>query len=204
MRVCNEHIARNAMRRGGVVLIVNHPSLIETLVLPSLFWWQPRVGKPTWRPWSIADAKLFGKRGAWLYPGFHCVPVHRSACAAAENKRAMRRVLEILRSNGVVIVYPEGGRTCKGTVFHTDGSRVVRACDPSIVRIAQRVGATVIPVWVEHGRVTTPESFVYGFGKLLRCPMTVTFGEAMHTRSPATTRDVADALLRAGREHRGA
>ena len=202
IRVRNYGVPLRAMRRGAVVLIANHPSLIETLTLPALFWWWTWLGKPRWRPWSIADALLFGRRGTWLYPGFRCLPVHRKERAADCNTSSLRQMLTILHTRGVVIGYPEGGRTCKGKTFHTNGTRVVRACDPNLVRIAKRTDATIIPVWIDHGLVERPESFGYGYYKLLFCRMTIAFGEPVTLRSLVTGEAVANALLHVGRTSR--
>lgn len=189
---------QQVIRDGNVILIANHPSLIETIVLPAMLSpWRWNIKQS---PYSIADSQLFGSGRAWLYSSFRCIAVHRNAAtgSAAINQRAIRSTLQILRNNGVIIAYPEGGRTCKGTSWHTYQNKKVRSCNVNILTIAHRTNTTVIPVWIEHGLVTQPESLLYGYYKLFFCKkMTITFGtplssHQLHTCSGDT---VAHTLL---------
>jgi 1-acyl-sn-glycerol-3-phosphate acyltransferase len=102
-----------------------------------------------------------------------------------------------LKNHGTLIVYPEGGRTCKGDEWNYQGQRMVRTCNPTIVKIAKRTDAKIIPVWISHGDCTKPQSLLHGYYKLFfQKKMTVTFGSPITFSSfEVTGLEVANVLL---------
>ncbi len=199
IRIVGFAVAKKAVAEGNVLLITNHPSLIETIVLPALFWWKKILGATARVPWSIADDSLFP--GQWLYDSFRCIAVCRKEGREAQKKNvhAVRKMQEIFAKQGSIILYPEGGRTCKGTEHVSRGSRRVRVCDSKLVVQSVRCGAKVLPVWVDHGTITKPESFWRGYKKLFFGPaMIVTFGRPVSLqREEVTDKVVAELLLSA-------
>jgi 1-acyl-sn-glycerol-3-phosphate acyltransferase len=196
--VCGTIPSKQAVPSGGILFIANHPSLIETIALPALLspW---RWGKAdTKLPYSVADSRLFGSQGQWLYEHFRCIAVHRHEhSSAGRNWRTARTCLHILTIHGTLIVYPEGGRTCKGNEWTHREQRMVRACNPTIVKLAKRANATIIPVWISHGDCTKPQSMLQGYCKLFfQKKMVVTFGAPVTFSSPEISGlEVANALL---------
>lgn len=190
--------SKQQLTQTGTLLIVNHPSLIETITLPALLspWqWSKASAKP---PYSVADSRLFGRHSQWLYEHFRCITVHRNELSSTEKSwRTARACLQVLTNQGVLIVYPEGGRTCKGDQWTQHGEKRVRTCNPTIVKMAKRAQATVIPVWISHGDCTQPQSLLHGYYKLMfRKKMIVTFGEPVtFSSSEITSVEVANALL---------
>jgi len=184
----------------GILFIVNHPSLIETIALPALLSpWRWSNVKTAKQPYSLADSRLFGRHSEWLYEHFRCIAVHRHELSSAgKSWRTARTCLHILTNNGRLIVYPEGGRTYKGTQWHQYGQRMVRTCNPTIVRMAQHANATIVPVWISHGDCTKPQSLLQGYYKLFfQEKLIVTFGAPiLFSSSVVTGLEVANALLR--------
>lgn len=172
--------ARAVVRRGKVLIVSNHPSLIETIALPALFWHWQWLGLSQQIPWSLADERLFGRRGLWLYPSFRCIPVRRVDATLATFLKTVRALRRHFESGGSAIVYPESGRTCKGTEFHTCGERRVRSCNPSALQAVYGKGVTLLTVWVEHGSIVGPESMLTGYRKLFFGPrMSISFARAV-------------------------
>ena len=62
------------MRRGRVLIVANHPSLIETFLIPLVFW-----------PWAMFRLRMFvwSFSGQEPLQGFHAGSI-MSACAAFE------------------------------------------------------------------------------------------------------------------------
>jgi 1-acyl-sn-glycerol-3-phosphate acyltransferase len=198
IEVCGTVPSPQPVGKKGTLFIVNHPSLIETIALPAVLspW---RWDKADTRlPYSVADSRLFGRHSGWLYEHFRCIPVHRHELSSARKSwRTARTCLHILTTNGQLIVYPEGGRTCKGTQWHQQGQKMVRSCNPTIVKMAQRTNATIIPVWISHGDSTKPQSLLQGYYKLFfKKKLVITFGSPVTFSSlEVTDLEVANALL---------
>lgn len=192
--------ARESVRRGRVVLLANHPALIEAVVLASFFWhwhWLRRGGRV---PWTLTDQGLFfGRLGRWLYPGLQALPVVRLRTNMAAKRRVLEEVQRLLSSGGSLMVFPESGRTCKGNVFVSKDGRRVRSCDASVLRIASRTAqdVSVLPIWIEHGVTEKPESMLYGYWKLFFGPrLTIMFGSAVSIKnSDVSSVGVAQLLL---------
>jgi 1-acyl-sn-glycerol-3-phosphate acyltransferase len=184
----------------GILLIANHPSLVETIALPALLSpWRWDIAD-TKLPYSVADSRLFGRHSEWLYEHFRCIAVHRHELSSAgKSLKTARTCMQILTKHGLLIVYPEGGRTSKGDQWHQHGPRKVRSCNPTLVKMAQRTNATIIPVWISHGDSTKPQSLLRGYCKLFfQEKMVVTFGSPVTFSSPEVTDlEVATALLQA-------
>jgi len=189
---------RQTLGGGGTLFVANHPSLIETIALPALLspW---RCDKESvHQPYSVADSRLFGRHSEWLYEHFCCITVHRNELSSTgKSWRTVRSCLHKLTNQGRLIVYPEGGRTCKGNEWVRHGDRVVRSCNPTIVKLAKRTHATIIPVWIDHGDSSKPQSLLSGYCKLFfQEKLVVTFGSPVICSSPnVTDKEVAQALL---------
>jgi|AntRauTorckE6833_2_1112554.scaffolds.fasta_scaffold03522_5 1-acyl-sn-glycerol-3-phosphate acyltransferase len=190
--------SKKQIKETGVLLMANHPSLIETIVLPALLSpWRWSV-QDTQLPYSVADSQLFGRHSEWLYKHFRCVSVSRDELTSTKmNRQAARTCIRILAKQGLLISYPEGGRTCKGDAWEHSEHGSVRTCNPAIVKIAQRTNAQIIPVWISHGDCTQPESLLRGYYKLFfHQKMIVTFGSPVtFPTSPVTSQEVANVLL---------
>jgi 1-acyl-sn-glycerol-3-phosphate acyltransferase len=108
---------------GPVLLAVNHRSLLDG---PLLFG-------ALRRPVScLVKVEAFTPTMGGLLRSSGQIPVHRDGADAA----AVRLCLRILRSGGIVGIFPEGSR----------GHGLVDTAKPGVGYLALRSGATVIPV----------------------------------------------------------
>ena len=163
------------LRLGNVMVMSNHPSLIETAVN-----WVVLDLLTKKHVWSITDEYLFNTK--W-YTSLRAIPVSRrkNTAARAVNVAAVRHQDAILQTGGIVVVYPEGTRTCKAVEHLFKGERRIGRCDVSLVKRAHKKGAALIPVWVEHGDCAKPQNLWTGYCKLLfGQTITITFGEPYH------------------------
>ena len=147
--------ADNVPRRGRVLLVANHSSLLDP----------PLVGGMTPRPVSyLAKAELFAIPlfGA-LIRRLNARPVRR----AEADPGALRTALRILEEERALLVFPEGTRGEEGTL---------RAPKAGAGMLAVLSGAPVVPVYVEgSGRVWPRGARLPRPGRV-----TVSFGPAMH------------------------
>ncbi len=187
--------AEKILEKGGVLIVANHPSLAEAVVLPSLFWHWGFEKRATKVPWSVADVKLFRYR-LWLFPAFRCIPVSRNDPTAYPTAKAIWRRL---KRGGNVIVYPEGGRTAKGERFIEAGQRRVRYCNPAPLRVAASAKALVLPVWISFRETADSGSLFRDYLALwLGRGMKITFGPPIRIYERLDERDVASLLLSNG------
>ncbi|MBI4088093.1 hypothetical protein HY418_01785, partial [Candidatus Kaiserbacteria bacterium] len=62
-----EHPERIPPRKASMLIVVNHPSLVEPFFIPTLFFgewvWSPRK----WGPWSTPDSTNLKAKFMWLF-----------------------------------------------------------------------------------------------------------------------------------------
>lgn len=139
---------------GGVLLLPNHPSLLEPILMIALFFpgylrHPRRLG-----PFTMADKKNYTHK--WYYAPVRSklLTIHRSKElskeAAKTNAETLTRAIEILKGGGRIILFGEGGRTPTGEIFlRSRSGKLMRPFIDGAAIIALRSKATPIPVWVE-------------------------------------------------------
>lgn len=76
------------------------------------------------------------------------IPIDRRK--KGEEARSLYRIKEVLDGKGIVIIFPEGGRTNKGNNFlYSEKGNRIRELKNGIGWLVVRTGALVLPVWVE-------------------------------------------------------
>jgi 1-acyl-sn-glycerol-3-phosphate acyltransferase len=114
-------------KHGPVILAANHRSFMDSIFLPLVI--RRRVT-------FVAKAEYFdSKKTAWFFRGVGQIPIRREGGSASE--RALASASEVLETDGVFGIYPEGTRTRDGYLHrgHT-----------GVARLALRTGAPIVPV----------------------------------------------------------
>lgn len=147
--------AENVPRRGPVLLVANHSSVLDP----------PLIAGLAPRPVSfLAKAELFAIPlfGA-LLRRLNARPLRREGADPA----ALRTALRLLKDDGALLVFPEGTRGEEGTL---------RPPKAGAGMLAVLSGAQVVPVYVEGSGRALPR------GARLPRPgrVTVSFGPPMH------------------------
>lgn len=172
-----------ALRRGRVVIVANHPSVVESYflsVLLSSFFWR---SIPELWPYSLPDPGSFLPRWLWWsFPLIRCVTVERGSVAS--RRRALHRSINFLRKGECIVIHPEGGRTTKGISYTYGPSlrRIRTPLEPGVATIiASMPDIKVLPVWVDvHG----PEySGVLSYWEALTRGFTITVGEPFQVQT---------------------
>jgi 1-acyl-sn-glycerol-3-phosphate acyltransferase len=95
---------RNVPRRGPVLLLANHQSFLDPPIVG--------VASPR-RVWFLARHTLFHPPAlAALLRSYHGVPVNQDGMA----REGLQAVLDLLKANEAVVVFPEGNRTDDGAM----------------------------------------------------------------------------------------
>lgn len=118
---------QNIVSKGPMIVVANHPSLVDP----------PLVGTILRRE-AIFMAKdgLFKSRFSnWLLKALGAFPVNRSQL----NREALKKAVEALNGNKVLVVFPEGGRSTEGQI---------KEALPGAALLASRYGAPILPIGV--------------------------------------------------------
>ena len=150
-------------RRGGFIVAANHASLIDP----------PIVGAQVPRQMAAFARKTLWKGGiaSWWLTVVGVIPVDRDG---GSDVGAIRRVLQTLKQEKGIVLFPEGTRTPTGQLQRAKAGVGLMAC---------RTGVPVVPARV----FGTFEAFGRGGPLRLGTPVTVVFG------SPLLAADYDDA-----------
>lgn len=93
---------------NGLIVVSNHPSLIDPLLISSLFCGQYMRHPFKSSPWNIAEAKNYNK-WYWRWAGARIIWVDRDN--PQEARGTFQKARKVLNSKGILVILPEGGRT---------------------------------------------------------------------------------------------
>ena len=212
-----------------LIIVSNHPSLLEPVILPLLgFPWMnfPWLFSPLWTrpefssrwlknlreefslhkkltPANVPDKDNFYNPPLWrLFQGIN-VPVDRNGGTQRRISTALA-LKRILDHGGRILIFPEGGRTFKAVqkskVISANGKQLGQLKDGA-AWLALKTGAKVIPIWVEGTDRVLPNN-KFPFPRLWH-RVTIKIGPSLliqgTTREEATM-EITQALLRAADE----
>jgi 1-acyl-sn-glycerol-3-phosphate acyltransferase len=138
--------------KGGFLLAANHASFLDP----------PLVGLPVSHQVCFFARKSLWKPGlaAWWLDAVGCIPVDRDGTS---DITAIKRVLQAVKNERVIILFPEGTRTPDGRL---------QTPKPGVGLLACRTGAPVVPARIFGSfeafgrsgklRLGTPVSITYG------------------------------------------
>mgnify|MGYP001280299950 CR=1 FL=1 len=142
------------LKKGGNILALNHPTLVETVVMPVSQWFRALYNPKKFFLWSLPDKALFPKYLNWLYGVAHCIKIDRET---KKNGKARRLTTNVLETGGNIVAHPEEGRTdspyrgkrTPRKPFGRRGHRKIRRIVGGLPEIAHATGATIIPIYVD-------------------------------------------------------
>jgi len=205
------HFNRYPIWEEGLIIVSNHPSLLEPVILPLMgFPWMnfPWVFSPLWLrikpslgwarefrkefflqkkliPVSVPDKKnYYDKAYMGLIRGLN-IPVRRDG-TAKDRMSTILALKRVLKQGGRIILFPEGGRTYKAKekVKSPKGRELGRLKEGAAL-LALQTGARIIPVWVEGSDKFLPNSKPY-IPRFWR-RITINIGNPFYLDEPVTT-----------------
>ena len=116
---------------GPVVIIGNHMSLLETMVLPCMIMYRRNMTYVIKK--SLADLPIFGL----IMKAMQCVTVKRDN-PKDDFKRVMEDGIERLRNNQSVLIFPQSTRSAQfdPTKFNSIGIKLARAAGVPVIPLA--------------------------------------------------------------------
>jgi 1-acyl-sn-glycerol-3-phosphate acyltransferase len=147
----------NLPQEGSVLLVSNHPSLWEPIILPCLFflqYWFPPVRRI---PYCVADSKNYVDTWYWGGLKSRFISVTREKRKNRLAHRAIEQIIGVLKIGGDIVFFPEGGRTGKGEEFlYSCSGKPLRCLKPGIGKILCNVNCIVVPIWVDGAEKVLP------------------------------------------------
>ena len=142
---------RNVPRTGGVLLVSNHQSLLDPIVL----------GARLPRPMSyMAKSELFRNRVfAWLIRGLGAFPVRQGA----GDVRAIKETVQRLQEGRMLNIFPEGSRTETGDIGPMEAGAAL---------VVRKSGVPIVPAAIDGSYDAWPK----GHKLFRRRPIRVVFG----------------------------
>ena len=157
--------------RGKIIIAANHPSMLETLLIPLLFF-PFYLLSLRFFIWSVPDRRLLPRRLRWLFWLGRCITVDRSD--RSHNANRVQKLAAILGNNGIIVIHPEAGRTSKGEKFIFRGDRRMRSFVSGVPMLARDTGATILPLWISGAEIVLPVGNI--IPHLMRSRITLSFG----------------------------
>lgn len=152
-----EKLERFPYLQKKLIVVSNHPSLWEPILLVGLFFKQFVFHPVRFSPWSTPDKGNYFDKWYWFFVRPRFIPVPRGKVRA--EMRSLIKIIRVLRNGGSVIFFPEGGRTHKGVeFFHSRNGKRIRKLRTGVGDIIAKTGATVVPIWVDGTENVLPNN----------------------------------------------
>lgn len=198
------HSERFPHFRGKVILVSNHPSLMEPLLIVCLCWMGYLLHPFRLTPIGVIDGinlgkkDVYGKSWLWWIRRF-TISVSRNG---EKNIRGLREILSVVNSGRPLLIFPEAGRTSTGgkCVFSPSGHRIRKVLDEGCVNLARSSRTPIIPIWFNWNVPFGKLNIFFPFRELLSGKLTIIIGEEFSVdrgedRAEATLR-LRDTLLK--------
>ncbi len=140
-----------------LIIVSNHPSLWEPVLLNYLYCAQTLIWPFKFVPYSTPDLNNYNKWYWDLIKGrFIFVPRQRPAM----RKYAFRRMREVLEKGKILILFPEGGRTgTNGTnnwLYSASSKNRLRPLTNGATKLAFQTDSPILIVWVKGSDKALP------------------------------------------------
>lgn len=120
--------SQNVPRTGPVLILSNHQSFFDPMFCQNWIW-RPFYFVPRD---TLLDIKFWGR----IIGSFYIIPIKRGQADIA----AMKAIIEVLKQNKAVCLFPEGTRTHDGRIG---------TIKPGFGLISRRTGATIVPMVID-------------------------------------------------------
>jgi len=132
--------------KRGLIVVSNHPSLLEPLLVAGLFFTQYLVHPFRLSPWNVSEEKNYNNIW-WLWAKSRIIWVDRESPEKA--RETFIKVKNVINSGGIVILFAEGGRTFKREKLYSKKGKEIAILQEGIGLLIRRTEASVLFIWVE-------------------------------------------------------
>jgi 1-acyl-sn-glycerol-3-phosphate acyltransferase len=151
-RVRVKGYALNKLNPGGrgLLVICNHPSPVEPMLLPFL-WYPWALFRWGWAPYGLPAKEFYDK---WWVAPFRPLAVAIDRSSLRRGLETSKRIQQMLKEGKVVTIHPERERIYASgdndTRVSATGKRM-KKFRPGTRRLILSTGCRVLPVWIDGG-----------------------------------------------------
>lgn len=156
------HKERIPHRQGNLLVICNHPSLLEVILIPLLFFWDYILHPFELCPISTPDKKNYSDKWYWWWLRFYAITIDRKD--RRQGIKVFLKMKKVLNSGGILILFPERGRTetapARGQKFfyNQSGDKKIATLEGGIGLLILKTNTLVLPIWVDGAEDVLPNS----------------------------------------------
>lgn len=133
--------------KNGLIIASNHPSLLEPILIPGLFFDQYFLHPFKLSPWNMAEEKNYDNL-FWKWAKARIIWVNRENPQKA--RQAFRQAKKIVNNGNILVLFPEGGRTFKRKKkLISKKGKELGLLQEGISLLILKTGAPVLFTWVE-------------------------------------------------------
>jgi 1-acyl-sn-glycerol-3-phosphate acyltransferase len=155
--------------QGRVVVVSNHPSLLDPIILIGLFFPQYLVRPFKYGPWNMAEKSNYGNLLFWLMRP-RLILIKRGD--RRSELKGLISAKNALNAGGVMFLFPEGGRTSSAkpgeVLLASAAGQKIRRFKPGCAWLAKETGALVLPLWVQGTDRVLPNSPKVSYFRVFR------------------------------------
>jgi 1-acyl-sn-glycerol-3-phosphate acyltransferase len=190
------HWERFPHRIGKLIVVSNHPSILDIFLVPVLFYKGYLVNPFRYGPLVIADRRNFYDSWYffWLRPFMISVERGKAKSEAA----ALLRVKRALDQGRIIVIFPEGGRTCKGNnLLRSPKGATMRPLKESIGLLVAKTSVPVLLIWIKGSDATLPneDHRLVALWRLKRKEITIKVGGLMRFNKNQQEDEKASAVI---------
>lgn len=159
-------------RTGGLILAPNHQSYFDHFFIPYLV--KKRLEKV--RFIGKMDSKWQALQWGWFYWIAETIPVNRKA---EDRRKVLQKALEVLKKEGIIIIYPEGTRNKRKELLRGK---------TGVAELAIKTGVPVVPVGLIYRNHQPPS-----------LPVSINVGQPLYFRnsqSPEHLREITNKIMK--------
>lgn len=185
---------------NGLILVCNHPSKLDPALVPLLFF--PRY---LWHPiqiipWSIPDEREYYNKWWFFLFKFVSIPIDRTNATGKSQAAAARKMLRILRQNGIVILFAERRKTFKSVrendIVCNAGGKTLGRLKDGVGLLAKASETTITPLWIEETDAIWPNEQI-SLPKIWRLPIRIKVGETLSFLKKSSAEDITQEITKA-------
>ncbi len=166
---------------GNLIVVSNHPSLLEPILLPVLFFKEYLSHPFKFRPISTPDKTNYYDRWYWHWLlKYAAIPIDRDN--RRERFRALFQMKKLVNSGGILILFPEGGRTAKGEKFlYSKKGRKIRFLKRGVGSLVSKTNSSILYIWVDGTEKVMPiiPERLYTYPRIWKSQITIKIGKTV-------------------------
>lgn len=167
----------------GMFVVSNHPDLFdcmyEIFLLPTIFARQIFCHPIKLAPWFTPDRRNFTDKWYFSWLRARSISIQRGASTQTSATEARMMLTALKKQDGLIMFFPEGGRTCTGKKFlHGNNGNMIRELASSTGWLISKTQSPILPIWFENGPIEViPGKRLFSWPNFSKGPITIKVGQ---------------------------